>query len=97
MKDAGSQARKRVDLTENNVEAMAEIAASTTTIKDMNIQIASAAEEQSAVVKVVNENIVSINRLSEHSSESMSNASDASDQVSQKAAELNELVGEFRV
>jgi len=97
MKDGGEQALKGVELTEKAVEAMAEIAASITTIKDMNIQIASAAEEQSAVVKEVNQNIVNISQLSEHSSESMSQVSRASDQVSQKAAELNELVGEFKV
>ena len=97
MQDGGEQARKGVDLTEKAVEAMAEIAASITTIKDMNIQIASAAEEQSAVVKEVNQNVLNISQLSEHSSESMAQVSRVSDQVSQKAAELNELVGEFKV
>lgn len=97
MKDGGDQARKGVELTEKAVEAMAEIAGAITTIKDMNIQIASAAEEQSTVVKEVNQNIVNINELSLHSRNSMTQVSSASDQVSQKAAELNQLVSEFKV
>ena len=97
MKDGGEQARKGVELTEKAVEAMAEIAASITTVKDMNIQIASATEEQSAVVRDVNQNVVNIDRLSEHNQQSMSQLTDASSRVSQKAAELNDMVGEFRI
>ncbi len=97
MKDGGDQARKGVDLTEKAVEAMAEIAASITTIMDMNVQIASATEEQNGVVRDVNQNIVNLNRLSEHNQRSMAQLADASGQVSDKATELNELVSEFRV
>lgn len=63
----------------------------------MNFQIASAAEEQSTVVKEVNQNIVNINELGLHSRDSMSRVSSASDKVSRKAGELHELVGEFRL
>ncbi|MDH3760785.1 MAG: methyl-accepting chemotaxis protein [Gammaproteobacteria bacterium] len=97
MKDGGEHARKGVELTEKAVEAMAEIAGAITTVKDMNIQIASAAEEQSAVVREVNQNILNINELSQHSRDSLAQVSSASNQVSQKATELHQLVGQFKV
>ncbi len=97
MRDGGEQARKGVELTERAVEAMAQVAGAITTIKDMNIQIASAAEEQSAVIEEVNHNIGNINELSQQSRENLQRVSGASDQVSIKASELNSLVREFKV
>ncbi len=97
MQDGGEQARKGVELTERAVEAMSEVAGAITTIKDMNIQIASAAEEQSVVIKEVNQNIGNINQLSQQSRENLQRVSEASDQVSSKASELNGLVSEFKV
>lgn len=49
-------------------EALAEIAGSITVINDMNTQIASAAEEQSAVAEEINQSIVNIVRVAQESS-----------------------------
>jgi methyl-accepting chemotaxis protein len=49
-------------------EALAEIAGSITIINDMNTQIASAAEEQSAVAEEINQSIVNIVRVAQESS-----------------------------
>lgn len=49
------------------------------------------------MIKEVNHNIGTINQLSQHSRENLKRVSEASDQVSNKASELNELVREFKV
>jgi len=97
MKAGGEQARKGVEMTHRAVEAMTDIGESIASIEAMNIQIASAADAQSLVVKEVNQNILNINQLSQNSNQSLLRVSDACNQVSNKASELNQLVSEFKI
>ncbi len=106
---AGSQ--KAVDVMEQSqkqahsaVEHAAKAGSSLSTItgvvegiSDLNIQIASAAEEQSAVAEEINRNIVNINDMAEQTAAGTENTATANDELAQLATQLQSLVGQFRV
>jgi len=77
--------------------SLAAIGESITRINDMNTQIASASEEQSAVAGEIDRNLTNI----VHSVDGTSNASgqiaSSSDGLARLAAELQDLVGQFKV
>jgi methyl-accepting chemotaxis protein len=66
-------------------------------ISDMNNQIASAAEEQSAVTEEINQNISNIALAVEQTSSGSNQIATASDELSRLAADLQNLVGRFKV
>ncbi|AFL72408.1 methyl-accepting chemotaxis protein [Thiocystis violascens] len=74
-----------------------DITAAVTTINDVNTQVASAAEEQSAVAEEMNRNVTSISDAAEGNAQGARQTTDASEQLARLAAELQELVGHFRV
>jgi len=78
-------------------ESLALIVAAISRVNDMNTQIATAAEEQSAVVEEVNQNIISINQVAEQSSEGTQEVSNVSKELCDLSRFLRELVGKFRV
>ncbi len=73
------------------------ISAAVVTINDVNAQVASAAEEQSAVAEEMNRNVTSISDAAEGNAQGARQTTDASEQLAHLAAELQELVGHFRV
>lgn len=64
-------------------------------IRDMSAQIASAAEEQSAVSEEINRNIVRISDLANETAESTVQTSTASQDLARMAEELNGIVAQF--
>jgi methyl-accepting chemotaxis protein len=66
-------------------------------ISDMNTQIASAAEEQSAVAEEISRNVVRIKEISADAAVNADQASDASQELARLAAELNVLLDGFKV
>ena len=66
-------------------------------INDMNAQIASAAEEQSAVAEEINRNVVAIRDISSHTTEGVQQTVGASRSLLQVARQLQSLVNEFKV
>ncbi|WP_312467920.1 methyl-accepting chemotaxis protein [Stutzerimonas nitrititolerans] len=65
-------------------------------ISDMNVQIASAAEQQSAVSDEISQNVVNINQVADRVTESASQTAQASSQLAHLAAGLQTLVGQFK-
>jgi len=65
-------------------------------ISDMNTQIASAAEQQSAVSDEISQNVVNINQVADRVTESASQTAQASSQLAHLAAGLQSLVGQFK-
>jgi len=70
---------------------------SVTDINDMNAQIASAAEEQSAVAEEINRNFSSITEASLEAATGMQQNVAASQELSQLACRLQDSVKQFKV
>ncbi|AHK77987.1 hypothetical protein M911_00840 [Ectothiorhodospira haloalkaliphila] len=66
-------------------------------INDMNTQIASAAEEQSSVSEEINRNISNIAQSVDQTASGAGQIAGASDELARLAAELQVLVGRFKV
>lgn len=66
-------------------------------IKDMNMQIASACEEQSATAEEINRNLVNINEISAETSHGAEQTAEASDQLTHLAVQLQDLAGRFKL
>ncbi len=77
--------------------ALVAITGAVAKISEMNMQIASAAEEQSSVVEEVNRNIVAISQISGHVASGSQQTAAASDEMARLAAQLHTLVGRFKV
>jgi len=78
-------------------EALNSIVSAIAIINDMNTQIASASEEQSAVAEEINRNINNISQISDQAAESTQQTSTSSAELAGLADELQELVNTFRV
>ena len=63
----------------------------------MNIQIASAAEEQSAVAEEINRNVLSISQVGQQTSQASQQTMVASEEMARLAAQLQNVVSQFRV
>lgn len=73
------------------------ISNSVSDISDMNIHIATATEEQSAVTEEINSNIVNISQVAETSSEGAAQISSATNELNVLASELQNLVARFKL
>ncbi len=96
MQQGQSRANDSVARAQEAGASLTKITRSVATISDMNAQIASAAEEQSAVSEEINKNVVNINRVADGVTESAGRTADASNQLARLAAELQSLVGQFK-
>lgn len=86
-----------VDSTRKTADSLHSIAAAINTISDMNLQIASAAEEQSQVAKEIDRAISRIGTLSEEANQGVAQTTQSSQQLSDLSKKLNHLIGEFRL
>jgi len=73
------------------------IAAAVSTINEMNTQIATAATEQSTVAEDINRNVTTINDISENSAKNAQQTAQSSNNLSEVASHLHQLVGGFSV
>ncbi len=91
-RDQAGSAVSQADETEQALDSIAEAVA---TIHRMNIQIATAAEEQNTVTEEMNRNVVSINDLSENSTRTARDVASAGSELALMAKELQDLVSQF--
>jgi len=78
-------------------EALRAITGVVDNIKSMNMQIASAAEEQSATAEEINRNIVNISEVAQETASGTQQTANASDELARLAIDLQEHVGRFQV
>ncbi len=97
MDQAGGMAKSGQDQVEKAAESLASIAGAVATINDMNTQVASAAEEQSAVTEEIHRNVVAISQVSTETADGARQSATASRQLARLATELQELVSQFRM
>jgi methyl-accepting chemotaxis protein len=73
------------------------IAEAVAVINDMNVQIATAAEEQNAVAENINQSVVSISEITEQTAAGAQQTASASNELNELAEHLSGLVGQFKV
>ncbi|PJG60741.1 methyl-accepting chemotaxis protein [Aeromonas cavernicola] len=101
---AGSTMQQSQELMTNTVvtardagESIAQISGSVSHISEMNIQIATAAEEQSVVSEELNRNVVNISRASEEVNEGAAQMTEACNGLNKLAAQLQDIVRRFKI
>jgi len=77
--------------------ALRQIGAAVTVISDMNLQIASAAEEQSAVAEEINSNVATIRDVTESLSEQANESARVSQALNHLANQQQGLMDHFQV
>jgi len=97
MKDAQQQAEDSVSKARSAGDSLRMITSEVSTINEMNLQIASATEEQSAVVEEINRNITAIKSVADEAARGTQQTSEASESMAQLATKLQRMVANFKV
>ncbi|MES9893830.1 MAG: methyl-accepting chemotaxis protein, partial [Candidatus Thiodiazotropha endolucinida] len=95
METSQQQAAESVDHAGRAHEALEEITRVVDTISQMSSQIATAAEEQSAVAEDINRNIVDITHVAEATSQDSAKSYEASEAMSKEVDLLGKLLSDF--
>ena len=90
------QARAGVEQTLKTTACLESIVSAIHTINDMNVQIASAAEEQSAVSEEITRSVVAINDLTTETTDGAMQTTQASHEVASLASALQDMLERFR-
>lgn len=96
MQHSQQQAIDTKEETQSAQQALAEINDAIEVINDMNNQIASAAEEQSAVAEEINRNVVVINDTAAEVMNSMTSSLATSEVLAGKATDLHKELNKFK-
>ncbi len=97
METGRTQARTSVEQAAKIKAALHAIGSAITTINDMNMQIATAAEEQSAVTEEINRNVVAISQIADETTTNAQGISDSGDELATMAHQLQGVVKRFIV
>lgn len=97
MNKGREQAQVSVDQAARVRESLERITQGVEEITDMNVQIASAAEEQSVVTREINNNIVNLGQMVSQVAEAAHVAEDDSEKLAVLAEQLKKQVSVFRV
>ncbi|EHQ52058.1 methyl-accepting chemotaxis sensory transducer [Ectothiorhodospira sp. PHS-1] len=97
MEEGRGKARGSVALASQAGQSLQTIDEAVGAINDMNAQIASAAEEQSAVADEINRNINNISHAVEQTATGSDQIARASDELARLASDLQGWVGRFRI
>ena len=90
------KAAASVEYASSAGKALNDITDSVATITNMNIQIATASEEQSAVAEEINQNVVNISHVADENAQASNQLATSSQDLAQLAAELQSLVSHFK-
>ncbi|MEB2653457.1 methyl-accepting chemotaxis protein [Pseudomonas siliginis] len=97
MGNSHRQAQGSVEQVGQAVTALRQIGDAVTVISDMNLQIASAAEEQSAVAEEINNNVATIRDVTESLSGQANESARVSQSLNSLANQQQRLMDQFRV
>ena len=95
MEEVKARASEGVEQVEAAAEALGEISGSAGMINDMNTQIATATEEQNAVVEELSRNIENVHQMAAHTSASANQNIMTSNELVKVAHELHSMVENF--
>ncbi|QIT53851.1 methyl-accepting chemotaxis protein [Aquisalimonas sp. 2447] len=96
MQESRQQAEHSVTQAGEAGAALETLSTTVSEISDMNTQIASAAEEQSATADTINESITRLSDIARENAESNSQVVAANEELARLAGELREMAGRFR-
>ena len=96
MNEGSEKASSTVELAGTSANALEKIVDAVGTISEMNIQIATAAEEQSSVAQEIDQSIVRISKLSEESSENSNRVSESTSDLNDLGKKLNRIISTFK-
>ncbi|PTT26376.1 methyl-accepting chemotaxis protein [Pseudomonas sp. HMWF021] len=97
MQQSNIRAHSTLELAKAAGVALEEIASAFTLINERNLVIASASEEQAAVAREVDRNLMNIRDLATQTSAGANQTSAASQELSRLAVDLNNMVAKFSV
>ncbi|CAI8781377.1 MULTISPECIES: methyl-accepting chemotaxis protein [Pseudomonas] len=97
MQQSSLRANSTLELAKAAGVALEEIASAFTLINERNLVIASASEEQAAVAREVDRNLMNIRDLAMQTSAGANQTSAASQELSRLAVDLNSMVAKFSV
>jgi methyl-accepting chemotaxis protein len=97
MTESSEFSQKGVEQTLKAGDALVGIVNAVSTINDMNIQIAGAAEEQGAVAEEIHRNVSSISEVANQTTDNAEQTAQASGDLARLADDLNTLVTQFKV
>lgn len=96
MKSGSSQAEDSVQQAAQAGNSLESIASAVSQITDMNIQIASASEEQSAVAEEINRNVISIRDVADQTSETTGQLKETGDELKQLSDRLTQMLNRYQ-
>ncbi|WP_219268152.1 methyl-accepting chemotaxis protein [Pseudomonas sp. Xaverov 259] len=97
MQQSNTRARSTLEIAKSAGTALEEIASAFTLINERNLVIASASEQQAAVAREVDRNLMNIRDLAHQTSTGANQTSAASQELSRLAVDLNTMVARFSV
>ncbi len=97
METGHEQAQGGVEQASRAGQSLLAITQAVTSINDMNQQILSAAEEQSAVAAEINQNVANITEIADQTSESAGITLRSSEELAQLASALQENLSQFKI
>jgi methyl-accepting chemotaxis protein len=97
MEQSQNRTQRSVEQADAAAEALQAITPAVSLINDMNTQIASAAEEQSAVAEDINRNVTNIGQVANEVAGGADEASQASAQLTKLAEQQRRLINQFKV
>ncbi|MDZ4335917.1 MAG: methyl-accepting chemotaxis protein [Pseudomonas sp.] len=97
MEDSQGKTEVSVQQASQAAEALESITQAVSVINDMNTQIASAAEEQSAVAEDINRNVTNIGQVANEVAGGADEASQASAELTKLAEQQRRLINQFKV
>ena len=97
MEDSQSKTEISVQQANQAATALQSITQAVSVINDMNTQIASAAEEQSAVAEDINRNVSNIGQVANEVASGADEASQASAELTKLAEQQRRLINQFKV
>ena len=97
MADSQERAKTTVDQAANAGSSLEEISEAVKVINSMNLQIATAAEEQNAVGEDINRSVVTISEITEQTAAGAQQTASASNELNELAEHLTGMVKQFKV
>ncbi len=97
MTQGTEQAEKCIEQANEANTALQTITHAISVINDMNMQIASASEQQSSVAENINENVVNVKRIAEENAVASNQTRSSSTDIARLAESLSQLVTQFKV